>query len=117
MGQRQRRRILLSASALLLAAFAAKAQQAGKVWRVGVLRPGPDDAVFRQNYDPFLQALRELRFTEGKNLTIEYRVRPGKPEEMLALANDLVRAKVDAILAISPAAVSAAAKATTSIPI
>lgn len=117
MGQVQRRRFLLSASALLAAPLAAEAQQAGKVWRLGVLRPAPDDAVFRQNFDPFLQALRELRFTEGKNLTIEYRVRPGKPEEILAFANDLVRAKVDAILAVAPVAVSAAAKATTSIPI
>ncbi len=87
------------------------------MWRIGVLRPGPDDAVFRQNVDPFRHALRELRFSEGTNLTIEYRVRAGKPEEILALANDLVRAKVDAILAISSAGVSAVAKATTSIPI
>lgn len=117
MGQVQRRRFLLSTSALLIAPFAAEAQQAGKMWRIGVLRPAPDDAVFRQNFDPFLQALRELRFAEGTNLTIEYRVRPGKPEEILAFANDLARAKVDAILAIAPAGVSAAAKATTSIPI
>ena len=112
-----RRDAVLALVALGAGPLAAEAQQAGKVWRIGVLRPGPDDAVFRQNIDPFLQALRELRFTEGKNLAIEYRVRPGKPEEMLALANDLVRVKVDAILAISPAGVSAAAKATTSIPI
>ncbi len=117
MGQVQRRRFLLSASAFLVAPFAAEAQQAGKVWRVGVLRAAPDDAGFRQNFDPFKQALRELRFTEGTNLTFEYRVRPGKPEEILALANDLVRAKVDAILAVAPAGVSAAAKATTAIPI
>jgi len=117
MSRIQRRRFLLSTSALLLAPFAAEAQQAGKVWRIGVLRPGPDDAVFRENIDPFWQALRERGFTEGKNLAIEYRVRPGKPGEILALAHELVRARVDAILAISPAGVSAAAKATTSIPI
>ncbi len=117
MGNIQRRRFLLSTSALLVAPFAADAQGARKVWRIGVLRPGPDDAVFRQNFDPFPQALRELRFTEGANLTIEYRVRAGNPEEILTLANDLVRAKVDVILAISSAGVSAAAKATASIPI
>jgi putative ABC transport system substrate-binding protein len=117
MMQVQRRRFLLSASALLAAPFAAEAQEARKVWRIGVLRPAPDDAVFRQNFDPFPQALREFRFTEGTNLTFEYRVRAGKPEEILALANDLVRTKVDAILAIAPVGVSAAAKATTSIPI
>lgn len=112
-----RRDALISLSALGAAPFAAAAQQAGKVWRIGVLRPGPDDAVWRENFAPFRQAMRELGFTEGTNLVIEYRVRPGKPEEILALANDLVRAKVDAILALAPPGVSAAAKATTSIPI
>jgi putative ABC transport system substrate-binding protein len=95
----------------------ASAQQAGKVWRVGVLRPAPDDAGFRKNFDPFRQALHELRFTEGANLRFEFRVRPGKPEEILAFANELVRAKMDAIFAIAPAGVAAAAKATTTIPI
>ena len=112
-----RRDALFSLIALGAGPLSAEAQQAGKAWRIGVLRPGPDDAVFRQNFDPFLQALRELRFAEGKNLTIDYRVRPGSPEEMLALAKELVRAKADAILAISPAGVSAVAKATATIPI
>lgn len=107
----------------LLALFAlgaaplASAQPTGKVWRIGVLRAAPDDAGFRQNFDPFRQALRDGGFVEGTHVTFEYRVRPGKPEEILALANELVRAKVDAILAIAPAGVSAAARATQSIPI
>ena len=117
MSQIQRRRFLRSSGALLLAPFAAEAQQAGKVWRIGVLRPGPDDEIFRENIGPFWQELRERGFAEGKNLAIEYRVRPANLEEMLALANDLVRARVDAILAISPSGVRAAAKATASIPI
>lgn len=112
-----RRDTVFGLLALGAAPLTTRAQQAAKVWRIGVLRPGPDDAVFRENIDPFWQALRERGFTEGKNLTFEYRVRPGKPEEMLALANDLVRARVDAILAIAPSGVRAAAKATASIPI
>lgn len=116
MGRFERRSFMLSAGALLAAPFAAGAQPAGKVWRVGVLRAAPDDAVFRQNFDPFRQALRELRFTEGTNLAFEYRVRAGKPEEIRAFADDLVRAKLDAILVMGPAAVRAAANATTVIP-
>jgi putative ABC transport system substrate-binding protein len=112
-----RRDTLFSLLALGAAPLASLAQPAQKAWRIGVLRPGPDDAIFRKNIDPFWQALRERGFTEGANLTIEYRVRPGKPEELLALANDLVRVKVDAILAMAAPGVSAAAKATTSIPI
>jgi putative ABC transport system substrate-binding protein len=117
MSQVQRRRFLLAASALLAGPPAAKAQQTKGVWRLGVLRPAPDDAVFRQNFAPFLQALRELRFVEGTNLALEYRVRAANAQEMLALAKDLVHARVSAILAISPAGVSAAARATGSIPI
>lgn len=112
-----RRDTVAALLALGAAPLVAVAQPAKKVWRLGVLRPGPDDAIFRENIDPFGQVLRERGFAEGTNLAIEYRVRPGKPEKMLVLANELVRAKVDAILAISPAGVSAAAKATMSIPI
>jgi putative ABC transport system substrate-binding protein len=112
-----RRDAVVSILALGAAPFAAEAQQAGKEWRIGVLRAGLDDAPFRQNFDQFRQALLDQRFTEGKNLTFEFRVRPGKPEEILALAQDLVRAKVDAILAIAGPGVNAAAKATTSVPI
>jgi putative ABC transport system substrate-binding protein len=103
--------------ALGAAQLPAKAQQPDKVWRIGVLRPGPDDAIWRENFAPFRQAMRELGFVEGSNLIIEYRVRPGKPEEILKLATELVDAKVDAILAIAPPGVIAAARATRSIPI
>ena len=112
-----RRNALISLIALGTGPFAARAQQPGKVWRVGILRAAPDDPVFRANLDHFRQALRERGFAEQKNLTIESRVQPGKPEEILALANELARAKVDAILAIAAPGVNAAVKATTSIPI
>lgn len=73
--------------------------------------------VFRHNFGPFIPALRERGFVEGSNLKLEYRVRPGSGEEMLAFANDLVRGKVDAILAIAAPGVNAASKATASLPI
>ena len=112
-----RRDAVFALLALGAAQLPAKAQQSGKVWRIGVLRPGPDDAVWRENFAPFRMAMRELGFAEGTNLTIEYRVRAGKPEEILKLATELVDAKVDAILAIAPPGVIAAARATRSIPI
>jgi putative ABC transport system substrate-binding protein len=112
-----RRAFLLAAGAALAVPVVAGAQFGARIWRVGILRPAPDDAVFRQNFTPFLQALKEQRFAEGANLALEYRVRPGNAEEMFALANDLVRARVDAMLAVAPAGVSSAAKATSSIPI
>ena len=106
----------LAVAAFVLAPPVA-AQAPAKAVRVGVLRPGPDNPVFRENFDPFRQVLRENGFVEGANLTIEYRVRPGRAEEIEGLASELVRLKVDAILAVAPAGVRAAARATTSIPI
>jgi putative ABC transport system substrate-binding protein len=113
----KRRSLLRLLGLAALGPLAARAQKPGKAARIGVLRPAPDDAVFRHNFGPFPQVLRENGFLEGQNLTIEYRVRAGNAEQILALAAELVRLNVDAILAIAPAALSAAARATTSIPI
>jgi putative ABC transport system substrate-binding protein len=105
------------AAGVLITPQRAEAQPPGKIVRLGVLRPAPDDPVFRQNFEPFRQTLREKGFQEGTNLVIEYRVRAGSLEEITALARELVQLKVDAILAIAPVAVRAAARATTSIPV
>jgi putative ABC transport system substrate-binding protein len=112
-----RRRFLLTSLAGVIAGPLAAEVQAAKGARIGVLRPAPDGPEFRQLFEPFRQALRERDFLEETNLTIELRVRPGTADEMLALARELVRLNVDAILAVSPAAVRAAAQATQSIPI
>jgi putative ABC transport system substrate-binding protein len=84
---------------------------------VGVLRNAPDGPVFRQNFGGFRQALREIGLLEGTNLTIDYRVRPGTAGEIAALAGELARLQMSAIVAIGPASVRAAADATKSIPI
>lgn len=102
---------------LLAAPRRAGAQAAGKVSRVGILRPAPDEPRFRRDFEGFREALREGGHVEGTNLTLEYRIRPGSGEAILGLAVELVRVPVDVITAISPAAVAAAAKATRTIPI
>jgi len=101
----------------ILSTSAGVEAQAQKAVRVGVLRPAPDGPEFRQLFEPFRQALRERGFLEGTNLFIELRVRPGTADEMRTRARELVRLNMDAILAVSPAAVTAAAQATNSIPI
>ena len=95
----------------------AAGQPAARVVRVGVLRNAPDNTVFRQNFGEFRRALHEIGLVEGEGLVIEYRVRAGTAEEIGALAGELSRLQMTAIVAIGPASVRAAAHATRAIPI
>jgi len=91
------------------------AQQAGKVYRVGFLWESP--AVFPDAIEAFRQGLRDLGYVEGRNIAIEYRWAEGKPERMRELAEELVRLKVDVIMAPSSVYTGAAKRATSTIPI
>jgi putative ABC transport system substrate-binding protein len=95
--------------------LAADAQQAAKVYRVGFLWDSP--AVFPDALEAFRQGLRDLGYVEGRNITIEYRWSEGKPERRRELAEELVRLKVDIIMAPSSVYVGAAKRATSTIPI
>ena len=66
-----------------------------------MLRPAADDARFRRDFDGFRDALRESGFVEGTNLAIEYRMRPGPPEEILGLAAELVERPTQLALLIN----------------
>jgi putative ABC transport system substrate-binding protein len=90
----------------------ARAQAAGKIPRIGVLSSWPSDPFV----EAFRQGLRELGYVDGRNITLEYRWSEGRFERLPALAADLVRVKVDVIVASSQAAV-AARQATATIPI
>jgi putative ABC transport system substrate-binding protein len=68
-------------------------------------------------YDAFRYGMRDHGWVEGKNLVVEYRSADGKPESFPILASDLVRSRVDVILALVPGAVFAAKSATQTIPI
>ena len=96
--------------------LAAKAQQAGKVYRIGYLS-APTRASVEPGLQAFLRALRELGWVEGQNLIIEYRWAEGKVERLPDLAAELVRLKVDVIVAPAGSAALAAKNATSSIPI
>jgi putative ABC transport system substrate-binding protein len=100
----------------LFVPLAAQAQQAGKVPRIGFLgSTSPSDASAR--LDAFRQGLRELGWAEGKNIVIEYRWAEGRQERFTDLAAELVRLKVDVIIAPISAAALAAKNATTTIPV
>jgi len=107
--------IWLLATFFLATVSLAEAQQPKKVPRLGVLSPGsPGPSPL---LDAFRQGLRELRYVEGQNVTIEYRFAEAKPERLPDLAAELVRLKVDVIFTINAPAVRAAKNVTKTIPI
>src|SRR5467141_2022433 len=92
-----RRTFLAGTGAVLLASpFAAEAQPAGKVPRVGFLTAFSASDV-PQWREGFRQGLRDFGYTEGRNIVIEYRYAEGRPERLPGLAAELVRLKMDII--------------------
>jgi putative ABC transport system substrate-binding protein len=94
------------------APIAAHAHQAGKVYRIGFLRAGELPKLWS---DEFREGLRELGYIEGQNVVMEFRI--GTIDQLPRLAEDLVRSRVDVIVASASSAGMAAKNATTSIPI
>ena len=98
----------------LLAPPATESQEVKKIPRIGVLRPGspPDPYV-----EAFRQGLRELGYVESQSITIDVRYARGDPDQLVTLAAELVRLKVDVLLTGGGPATAAAKRATTAIPI
>jgi putative tryptophan/tyrosine transport system substrate-binding protein len=94
----------------------AEAQQAKKIPRIGFLVPSSASGYAKQ-IAAFQLGLRDLGYSEGKNIVIEYRYSEGKRDPLAELAAELVRLKVDAIVTASGSAVQAVRNATQTIPI
>jgi putative ABC transport system substrate-binding protein len=93
---------------LLTLSFSAEAQQTGKIFRIGILDPSTasGSAVL---LEAFRQELTKLGWIEGKTIIVEYRFGENKGSERLVeLAAELVRLKVDLIVATAGAMVLAA---------
>ncbi len=116
LGESVRRRefITLLGGAAAAWPLAARAQQAGKLPTIGFL--GADAAAWRPWTDAFVARLRELGWTEGRTIAIEYRWSEGRPERMAQIAAEFVRLKVDVIVA-NGIAVPTLKQATAVIPI
>ncbi len=111
-----RRTFLAGTSVMLLALpLPAGAQQAGKVYRVGFLWDSP--AVWPHALEGFRQGLRDLGWVEGQNIVVEYRWAEGRFDRLPGLAEELVRLKVDVIVAPTSIYTGAAKRATSTIPI
>jgi putative tryptophan/tyrosine transport system substrate-binding protein len=110
-----RRRFVMGLGLLLASPVVARAQPVGKLPRVGYLfhgSPGPSREI-----DAFRQGLRELGYIEGQSIAVEYRFASGQVERYPGLAAELVRLKVDVIVAPATPQALAAKQATSSIPI
>jgi len=106
---------LVLAFSVTVAPLAGETQQAGKVWRIGVLSPGVP--THSPPLEAFRQGLHGLGYIEGRNTIIDKRFAEDRNERLGDLARDLVLARVDVIFAINTPAALAAKKATTTIPI
>ena len=110
---------LIAAIFLLAAApVAAEAQQPGaRVYQVGWLQGGSASDYPSQTLDAFRHGLREFGWVEGRNIVLVYRFAESKVDRLPELAAELVRMKVDVILATTPGVVAAAKNASKTIPI
>src|SRR5262245_3068361 len=108
--------ILLLVGLTLMSLRLAEAQQPKKMARIGFISQSNPSAMSPQ-IDSLLQGLREVGYSEGKNVIFESRYAEGEIDRLAALAGDLVRTKIDVIVAMSTPAALAAKKATAEIPI
>jgi putative tryptophan/tyrosine transport system substrate-binding protein len=115
-GMRRREFVSLLGGAAAAWPLAARAQQARKMPRIGVLMPGP----LSQHYatlDAFHQGLHDLGYVDRQNIAIESRYADWRLDRLSELAAELVGLKVDVIVAWSTPAARAAKQATSTIPI
>ena len=124
-GQVMERRTFIGtvAGGLLTAPLAAEAQQAGKIYRVGLIfdtspvseMAGPDPV--HPGAKAFVHGLRALGYVEGQNLILERRSAEGKFERYADIATELVRLKVDVIVTATNRMTQQAKAVTTTVPI
>jgi len=108
--------VAVLAVSLLAAPLGADAQQAGKLYRIGMLeRTSP--AINAANLDGFKRGLREFGYVEQRDFVIEYRSADGRDERFPTLAAELVRLNVDVMVTRGTPATLAAKNATATIPV
>jgi putative tryptophan/tyrosine transport system substrate-binding protein len=100
-----------------LAPLAAEAQQAGRIWRIGLLDYGSPDPARLAWWRAFQDRLRELGYVEGQNVVFQPRWGNGQVSRLEGLVRELVTAKVDILVTAGHPATLAAKQVTSSIPI
>jgi putative tryptophan/tyrosine transport system substrate-binding protein len=108
---------ILVAVVLLALGVTAESQQPRKVPRIGYVAANEDPNIPGPNVEAFRQGLRDLGYTEGKNIFVEYRYAEGELDRVPSLVAELVQLKVDVLVSGNFATIRAAKQATKTIPI
>jgi ABC-type uncharacterized transport system substrate-binding protein len=93
--------------------LAARAQQRELMRRIGILAQDLQPGLL----ETLREELRNLGYVEGKSVGIELRNAAGRSDRLPALADDLLRLKIEVIVAVNTSAAQAAKKATSTVPI
>ena len=113
-----RRRVVLAFGASTVASAGSFAQQhQGRVWRIGILSPVPAGGDPDPYARAFLDGMKGLGYSEGRDFAIEARNSNGNYDQLAILAAELVRLKLDVIIAVTSPAVSAMRQADGQVPI
>jgi len=112
----RRREVITALAAAAAWPLTARAQQAGKRFRIGIVEPVSAD-LNAAYLAAFRQALQDLGYVEGRNLVLEHRSADGDASRFPALVSELIALNVDLIFARGTPAALAAKKATNTIPV
>jgi putative tryptophan/tyrosine transport system substrate-binding protein len=108
----ERRKFLATLGGAAAWPLAARAQQTGKIWRIGYIVHE-----HLKHFDALFEQLRQLGYVEGQNIIVERRYAQGRAERFEEFAAEMVRLKADVIIVNTTPAAIAARKVTTTIPI
>jgi len=111
-----RRQFILMLGAASLWPLAARAQQSGKIFRIGMVEPISAE-LNAANLAAFRRGLHDLGYVEGNNLVLEYRSADGDATRFPALISELINLNVDLLVTRGTPAALAAKKATRTIPV
>jgi putative tryptophan/tyrosine transport system substrate-binding protein len=113
---RRREFVALLGAATVAGPLVVRAQQAGSIYKIGVLWPGASPPA-SPRLESFRQGLRQLGYVEGQNIAIELRYAEGGLQQLPDLAAELVRMNVDVIITFGDLVPKIAQQATATIPI
>jgi ABC transporter substrate binding protein len=111
----RRRELMAAFGGAMVWPLAARAQQTGKVPRVGILSPAPSEAA--ATLAAFREAIHDLGYIEGKTIALDFRLSKGNMDALPALAAELARIPVNIIVTDTTTATVAAFGVTRTIPI